>query len=202
MSQKTKPRIIQIIISIILLLLITFGTQSYFPKISKHNTENFNKFATWKHGGQLYSIIYHYAEKRNMIIKFEKISGEISPELKFINDPQSNLIMIILLESFVPRSDTNPKNFEPFLNDLGFKSIIMESPAYGGYSAKSEFEIFVVTRLQPLGDMSFNFFDKDAVCMPSLLSKYNFDTISITGTNRIFIMQIMLSSLGLKNNFK
>ena len=97
-----------------------------------------------KHGGQLYSIIYHYAEKRNMIMKFEKISGEISPELKFINDPQSNLIMIILLESFVPRSDTNPKNFEPFLNDHGFKSIIMESPAYGGYSAKSEFEIFVV----------------------------------------------------------
>ncbi len=189
LSQKTKPRIIQIIISIILLLLITFGTQSYFPKISKHNTENFNKFATWKHGGQLYSIIYHYAEKRNMIIKFEKISGEISPELKFINDPQSNLIMIILLESFVPRSDTNPKNFEPFLNDHGFKSIIMESPAYGGYSAKSEFEILCgLPELQPLGDMSFNFFGgKDTeFCIPSLLSKYNFDTISITGTKPHF----------------
>ena len=47
-----------------------------------------------------WTTLFYYlslCRERNMIIKFEKISGEISPELKFINDPQSNLIMIILL---------------------------------------------------------------------------------------------------------
>jgi membrane protease YdiL (CAAX protease family) len=67
--QKKKVRFFQISISFLFLFLIAFGTTIYFPKISKHNTESFNKFSTWKHGGQLYSIIYHYADRRNMIIK-------------------------------------------------------------------------------------------------------------------------------------
>ena len=54
--------------------------------------------------------------------------------------------------------------------------------------------------MQPLGDMSFNFFGgKDAeFCMPSLLSKYNFDTISITGTKPHFHNANNVSSLGFK----
>ena len=131
-----------------------------------------------------------FAERKNMIMTLDKISGEVTPpQLNFIDKPKSDLIMIILLESFVPRSDIEPKNFKPFLNDLGYKSIILESPAYGGYSAASEFEILCgVPELQPLGDMSFNYFGgKDIkICLPSLLSKYNFQTISITGTKSHF----------------
>ena len=186
---KLKPRVLLIIICVALLSLISFGTQLYFPKISKHNTESFNKFATWKHGGQLYSIIYHYAERKNMIIKLDKISGKITPELNFINPPQSELLMLILLESFVPRSDMQPNNFDPFLKDMGFKSITLESPAYGGYSAKSEFEaLCAVPELQPLGDMTFNYLGGKNVdfCLPSLLSEYNFKTVSITGTGPHF----------------
>ena len=188
-NQRLNPRILQIAICVAFLSLLSFGTQLYFPKISKHNTESFNKFATWKHGGQLYSIIYHYAERKNMIMKLDKISGKITPELNFINNPKSELLMLILLESFVPMSDMQPNNFSPFLKDLGFKSITLESPAYGGYSAKSEFEVLCgIPELQPLGDMTFNYLGgKDLnFCLPSLISKYNFKTVSITGTGLHF----------------
>ena len=106
---NSKLRFFQIGVCFFLLSSLYFGTKIYFPIISKHNTENFNKFATWKHGGQLYSIIYHFAERKNMIMTLDKISGEVSPQLKFIDKPKSDLIMIILLESFVPRSDIEPK---------------------------------------------------------------------------------------------
>ena len=188
-NQRLIPRVLQIAICVSLLSLLSFGAQLYFQKISKYNTESFNKFATWKHGGQLYSIIYHYAERKNMIMKLDKISGKIAPELNFVNNPKSELIMIILLESFVPMSDLLPNNFSPFLEDLGFKSITLESPAYGGYSAKSEFEVLCgVPELQPLGDMTFNYLGgKDvSFCLPSLLSKYKFKTVSITGTDLHF----------------
>ena len=57
---NSKLRFFQIGVCLFLLSSLYFGTKIYFPIISKHNTENFNKFATWKHGGQLYSIIYHW----------------------------------------------------------------------------------------------------------------------------------------------
>jgi len=186
---NSKLRFFQIGICLFLLSILYFSTKIYFPIIAKHNTENFNKFATWKHGGQLYSIIYHFAERKNMMMTLDKISGEVTPQLNFTDKPKSDLIMIVLLESFVPRSDIEPKNFKPFLNDLGYKSIILESPAYGGYSAASEFEILCgVPELQPLGDMSFNYFGGKNIkfCLPSLLSEYNFQTISITGTKSHF----------------
>ena len=156
---NSKLRFFQIGICLFLLSILYFSTKIYFPIIAKHNTENFNKFATWKHGGQLYSIIYHFAERKNIMMTLDKISGEVTPQLNFTDKPKSDLIMIVLLESFVPRSDIEPKNFKPFLNDLGYKSVILESPAYGGYSAASEFEILCgVPELQPLGDISFNYF--------------------------------------------
>ena len=183
--QKTKPRIFHIGISFLFLSLIAFGAKIYYPKIENHNTESFNKFATWKHGGQLYSIIYHYADTKNMNIKLNKVSTEIYPNLKFKKNPQSELIIIILLESFVPRSDLQSENFKPFLKEFGFKSKELETPAYGGLSAKSEFEILCgLPELQPLGNISFNYLGGKKVnfCLPSLISKFNYKTISITGT--------------------
>ena len=202
--QKTKVRFFHIGICFLFLFLIAFGTKIYFPKISKHNTENFNKFATWKHGGQLYSIIYHYADRRNTIIKLNEISSEISPTLKFKKIPQSELIIIILLESFIPRSVLQPENFKPFLKEFGFKSINLESPAYGGYSAKSEFEILCgLPELQLFGEMSFNYLGGNEVnfCLPSLISKFNYKTISITGTGPHFHnAKNAYSSLGFDQN--
>ena len=183
--QKKSVRFFQIFICFLFLFSIAFGTTIYFPKIQKHNTESFNKFATWKHGGQLYSIIYHYADKRNAIIKLNEIPSEISHNLKFEKIPQSKIIIIILLESFIPRSVLQPENFKPFLKEFGFKSIKLESPAYGGFSAKSEFEILCgLPELQPLGDMSFNYLGGKRVnfCLPSLISNFDYKTISITGT--------------------
>ena len=186
---KSKTRLYNICLCFFLLSMIGLGPKYYFPIISKHNTENFNKFATWKHGGQLYSIIYHYADKNNMLHKLKEISKEnindISSPHKFKKKLDVDLIMIILLESFVPRSDLQPKKFKPFLKDLDFESVILETPAYGGYSAKSEFEILCgLPELQPFGDMTFNYFGGNEIdfCLPSVLSKLNFQTLSITGT--------------------
>lgn len=186
---KPKIRFYNICLCFFLLTIIGLGPKYYFPIISKYNTENFNKFATWKHGGQLYSIIYHYADRKNMFYKFKEISKENindipSPHI-FKKKPDVDLIMMIMLESFVPRSDLQPTKFNPFLENLGFKSIILETPAFGGYSAKSEFEILCgLPELQPFGDMTFNYFGGSEIdfCLPSILSKLNFQTLSITGT--------------------
>lgn len=187
--QKPKIRFCYIIISLLFILFIAFGTKIYFPKIQKHNTESFNKFATWKHGGQLYSIIYHYADRRNTIMKLNGISSDVSPILKFKKKPQSEVILIILLESFVPKSDLQPRNFKHFLKEFRFKSINLETPAYGGFSAKSEFEILCgLPELQPLGDMTFNYLGGNELnfCLPSLISNFNYNTISISGTDPHF----------------
>ena len=189
LKQKIKLRFFFIGLYLILFGYIIYGTQYYFPKIKYHNTENFNKFATWKHGGQLYSIIYHYAESRNFKIILKNISGEISPLLKFSEKPKSKLILMILLESFVPRSEMEPFKFKPFLEQHGFDSIILESPAYGGLSAKTEFEILCgLPELQIFGDLTFNYLGGKNVnfCLPSVLSSHNYKTISLIGTDPHF----------------
>lgn len=184
-SQKIKPRIFQISICIILLALVSFGTQLYFPKIYKHNTESFNKFATWKHGGQLYSIIYHYADRKNTLIKLKDFSGKNSPILSFADHTPPKLMIMILLESFVPRSELDPNKYQPFLKKYGFKSKILESPTFGGLSARSEFEILCgIPEVEPLGDITFNYLGgkKTDFCLPSLLSDIGYKNISIIGT--------------------
>lgn len=188
-KQEKKKHILIIAISSSLLLALAFSTQLYFNKIKGYNANNFNKFATWKNGGQLYSILYHYAESKNTKIALSKISGDLTASLDFEDYPQSNLMIIILLESFVPKSDIQPDPLNPFLKDQGFNSIILESPTYGGLSAKSEFEILCgLPELQIFGDMTFNYFGgkNTKFCLPSLFSKYNFKTISITGTDPHF----------------
>ena len=187
--QKLKPRIFQIAICFILLGMISFGTQLYFPKIYKHNTESFNKFATWKHGGQLYSIIYHYAERKIMFTKLKNVSDKSSPMLSFVDYTPPKLMIIILLESFVPRSDMQPDNYLPFLEKYGFNSTILEAPVFAGLSAASEFEILCgIPEVQPLGDMTFNFLGgkKTDICLPSLLSNIGYRSLSITGTKSHF----------------
>ena len=187
--QKLKPRIFQIAMCAILFVMISFGTQLYFPKISGHNIEKFNKFATWKRGGQLYSIIYHYADQKNMHIKLENISGEGSPILNFADYTPPKLMIMILLESFMPRSEIQPSNYSPFLKEYGFKSTVLESPTFGGLSAISEYEILCgIPELQPLGDMTFNYLGgkNTNLCLPSLLANIGYKSTSIVGTEPYF----------------
>ena len=188
-SQTIKPRIYQISVCFVFLTLTLFGTQLYFPKIIEHNTERHNKFATWKHGGQLYSIIYHHADRKNMFTKLKNFSIKNSPILSLDNHSTPNLMIMILLESFVPRSEMHPENYQPFLKKYGFKSTILESPAFGGMSARSEFEILCgIPEVEPLGDMTFNYLGgkKTDFCLPSLLSNIGYKNISIIGTGSHF----------------
>ena len=188
-SQKIKSRIYHISICFIFLTLILFGTQLYFPKIYGHNTESHNKFATWKHGGQLYSIIYHHADRKNMFTKLKNFSAGNSPMLSLADYSPPNLMIMILLESFVPRSEMDPNNYQPFLEKYGFKSTILESPTFGGMSARSEFEILCgIPEVEPLGDITFNYLGgkKTDFCLPSLLSNIGYKSISIIGTSPHF----------------
>lgn len=186
---KNKSRIFLIFIYYLFFQSLILFPHFYFNKIKEINKNDFNRFAMWRNGGQLYSIGYIYLEDKKNRILMNKVSNKVKPIMNFAHKPNSKLIAIIMLESFVSSSEIAPEKYDPLLKDYGFESIIMESPSFGGLSAKSEFEILCgLPELQILGEMTFNYFGgkKTDFCLPRLLSNYNFSTVSIFGTHKAF----------------
>ena len=64
-----------------------------------------------------YSIIYHHADRKNMFTKLKNFSLKFS--YACLDDYSTpNLMIMILLESFVPRSEMDPNNYQPFLKNM------------------------------------------------------------------------------------
>lgn len=188
-SNSKKQKIVTISLSILILFVIFFNSHLYFHKILNHNIDNFNKFASWKSGGQIYSIIYLHAENENTLNKINNLNKNIKHDLDLKDNKLPELMVLILLESFVPRSELKPQKFNSFLNKERYKSIKLEAPTFGGMSAKTEFEILCgIPELQTLGDMTFNFLGKTNanICLPSLLKNKGYKTLSIVGTKPYF----------------
>ena len=184
-----KQKVITIFLSTLILFIIFFNSHLYFPKILNHNIDNFNKFASWKSGGQIYSIIYLHAENKNTLNKISNLNDNINHDLELKDNQLPELMVMILLESFVPRSELKPENFNSFLKREKYKSTTLEAPTFGGMSAKTEFEILCgIPELQTLGDMTFNFLGKTNanICLPSLLKNNGYRTLSIVGTKPYF----------------
>jgi len=170
-------------------ILLIFPSAIY-QTIKGHNIENFNKGATWKHGGQIYGIIYNFLESKFQEdelkkIKFNSVPFKYDP-LQF---PINRNVHLILLESFIPIeyvSDLQTlRNYHSNLPVSG-KAI---SPVFGGQSAGAEFEILCgLPELFPLGNLTFNSLGDRNInfCLPDKLHHLGYKTLAFTGTSAHF----------------
>jgi len=188
LSISNKTRFFYVLFLIIFFLSATLKPEFFWKVIEGHNINKLNRFATWKSGGQIYSIFFHFIESQILRKKLKDHKTNLSNKFIFkheINDLniQKN-VYIILLESYVSKSKLNGLNLN-FLEKINFKMHELQSPVFGGNSAASEFEILCgIPETQILGDLTFNYLGRNEtkICMPNWFKRGGYKTFSFTGT--------------------
>jgi phosphoglycerol transferase MdoB-like AlkP superfamily enzyme len=151
--------------------------------------------ASWKHGGQIYSIYYAALEEK---INSNKIDSHVIQDSAFNLKPfkpsKTPNVYLIVLESFRPIHSLDAEIVERIAEKVDINRLVRfnyegVSPVFGGMSAAAEFELLCgVPELNVLGTLTFNYLGgvNAGLCLPAILENLGYSTVAVTGTKPHF----------------
>lgn len=176
------------------LLYVFFLPTHLYGVVKGTNIHNFNRGADFRFGGQLYSIVYDFVEKKSIrqTLYKQPSNPDLTTKASFHPIFKPRNIHVILLESFSSPQRLGVQNL--LVNgSMPYKKLpqltYAISPVFAGNSAGSEYELLCGTIENfRFGGLTFNAFGRhpSKFCLPDLLKPLGYKSIASTGTHGFF----------------